>query len=147
MEKSEVEEILFGKDTTEVLAKFREVEQLCEKNSNFYPYFDSYLRALHAENSCVRGRGFKLILRNAKWDSQNLINQNIEEILSILDDDKPTVVRQCLPLVSNIGKYKQELVPVVKEKLKAMNPQKYKESMQNLVKRDIEKAQVLLNLE
>lgn len=133
-----VKEILFSKDTSENYQKFQELEQKCAESNVLYSYFDFYLQALHHKNSCVRGRGFKLILRNARWDTENKINQHLTEILSVLEDEKTTVVRQCLPLLINIGQYKKELLPEIREKIAAINYLKYKESMQSLIKRDIE---------
>lgn len=141
----EVNEVLFSKDTKEVYERFKQLELICDTSNELYQFFDSYLQALQSEKSCVRGRGFKLAARNAKWDKENKINNSFTQILAVLDDEKPTVVRQCLAVVDNIGKYKKELIPAISKKLKELDYLKYKESMQGLIKKDIENALNKLN--
>lgn len=136
MTEKEVLEILFAKDTSQALQRFRVLEFSCADSNHLYRYFDSYLHALQDKNSCVRARGFKLICHNAKWDSEGRINKNIHTILNALDDEKGTIVRQCLSVLSDIGFYKKELIPAIKKKLNQMDYFKHKESMQGLLKKD-----------
>ena len=138
MDEKELTEILFAKDTKEIYEKFKNLEFICNTSNELYLYFDTFIVALHNSNSCVRSRGFKLILRNAKWDRENKINKNLKEILDVLDDEKPTVVRQCIPLLSFISAYKKELIPSVRKKIMNLNYLKYKDSMQGLIKKDID---------
>jgi len=140
MSEKEIAEILFSKDTKEIYEKFKVLELICDGSDELYSYFDIYLEAIHSKNACVRGRGFKLISRNAKWDGENKINHNLAEILAVLDDEKSTVVRQCLSVVNHIGKYKKELIPAIKEKLIQINYLQYKESMQGLIIKDIQRV-------
>ena len=65
-------------------------------------------------------------------------HQNIDRILNELDDNTSTSVRQCLSKLNLILIYKPELSEKVETKLKQLNLNKYKESMQSLIKRDIE---------
>lgn len=139
MNEKEIAEIVFSKDTKETYEKFKKLELICNDSNELYLYYDLFLEALQSKNSCVRGRGFKLISRNAKWDEGNKINSNLAVILAVLDDEKSTVVRQCLQVLSYIGEYKKELIPAIIEKLEQVNYLKYKETMQGLIKRDIEK--------
>ena len=138
MEERVLRAILFAKDTREVYLQFRELEQLCEVSDELYQYIDVYIEAIHDPISCARGRGFKLIAANARWDKDNRINSVFDEILTVLDDDKAPVVRQCIPWLSQLIIYKKELIPLIEDKLNSLNYMKYKESMQSLIKRDIE---------
>lgn len=140
MNEKDLAEIVFSKDTKEAYDKFKKLELMCNDSNELYLYFDLFLEALHSKNSCVRGRGFKLISRNAKWDKDNKINSNLAVILAVLDDEKPTVVRQCLQVLSYIGEHKKELIPAIKEKLDQVNYLQYKDTMQGLIKSDIEKC-------
>ena len=93
---------------------------------------------LKNEKSFVRVREFRLICALAKWDIENKIEDNIDLILNELDDDTSTSVRQCLDKLNLLLIYKPELSNQVEKKLKQLNISKYKESMQSLIKRDIE---------
>lgn len=93
---------------------------------------------LKNEKSFVRVRAFRLICALAKWDIENKIEDNIDLILNELDDDTSTSVRQCLDKLNLLLIYKPELSNQVEKKLKQLNISKYKESMQSLMKRDIE---------
>ena len=65
------------------------------------------------------------------------INNNIDIILKELEDEKGTSVRQCLEKLNLILMYKIELTDIVESKLRSLNLSKYKESMQSLIKKDI----------
>lgn len=146
MNCSEVMEIVTSKDTKEIYGKFQELEAQCDKDNSLYGFFDSYLEAVHNKKACARGRAFKMIMRNARWDAENnLIDENIDEILAVLNDDNATVVRQCLPLLEFIGRYKEDLVPIVRLKLVNLNYAKYKESMQGLIQKDVKKILSILD--
>ena len=51
------------------------------------------------QSSFVRVRGFRLCCAQAQWDSENKLERHIDELLAILDDDKPTAVRQYMSAV------------------------------------------------
>ncbi len=107
-------------------------------SNEIYNYFDELLEMLKNEKSFVRVRAFRLICALAKWDIENKIEDNIDLILNELDDDTSTSVRQCLDKLNILLLYKPELSNQVEKKLKQLNISKYKESMQSLIKRDIE---------
>lgn len=74
----------------------------------------------------------------AQWDSKNKLEQHIDKLLTILDDDKPTVVRQCLSASHTVILYKSDLCGKIEEKLRTLNLEKYKDSMRPLIEKDIE---------
>ena len=41
----------------------------------------------------IKMRGFRIICKLSKWDKDNKINDNIDNLLQILDDEKATIVR------------------------------------------------------
>lgn len=61
------------------------------------------------------------------------------------NDEKPTVVRQCLKAIEEIIMYKPNLKYTIKEKLLNINYLNYKESMQSLIFKDVEKILMLIN--
>lgn len=97
------------------------------------------------EKSFIRVRGFRLISKNAKWDKENKINQAIDQILQELEDEKGTAVRQCLEALKEIIVNKKELTPIIKEKLCGLNYLNYKDTMQELLWKDIEELLNFIN--
>ena len=93
---------------------------------------------LKNDKTFVRVRAFRLICALSKWDDDNKINNNIDLVLKELDDETSTSVRQCLNKLNLILMYKPELVNKIENKLINIDLTKYKESMQFLIKRDID---------
>lgn len=111
--------------------------ELTESNE-LYDYFDELLKMLKNEKSYIRVRAFRLICALAKWDKDDKIESNIDTILNELDDNVSTSVRQCLNKINILLIYKPKLSEKVKIKLKKIDVSKYKESMQSLIKKDID---------
>ena len=93
---------------------------------------------LNNDKTFIRVRGFRLICSLAKWDTDNKINKNIDKILNELDDEKETSVRQCLQKINLILMYKPELEEKIENKIRTIDLSKYKDSMQSLIKKDID---------
>ena len=130
--------ILLDKDDKVAYKTLIELEKELSESNNFYNYFNEFLNMLTNDKTFVRVRGFRLICACAKWDSNNKINNNIDLILNELDDDTSTSVRQCLDKVNLMLLYKPELSTIIELKLKQLDLSKYKESMQSLIKKDID---------
>ena len=93
---------------------------------------------LFDEKSYIKMRGFRIICKLSKWDKDNKINNIIDSLLQVLDDEKPTIVRQCLSSLNNLLLYKIDLSEKVENKLKNMDLSKYKDSMKPLIQKDID---------
>ena len=74
-----------------------------------------------SEKYVIRVRGFRLLCKQAKWDTKNIINANLEIALVILNDDKPTAVRQALAALQAVVCYKKELKEIIKEKISSID--------------------------
>ena len=116
-----------------------------QQSDAIYEYFDIFLEMLDNEKSFIRVRGFRLICKNAKWDKYNKIDDSIDKILQGLNDEKPISVRQCLKAIEEIIMYKPNLKYTIKEKLLKINYLNYKDSMQSLIFKDVEKILMLIN--
>lgn len=101
-------------------------------------YFETFLEMLDDSNTYIRIRGFRLLCHLAAWDKEDKINKNIAKILSALDDEKGTAVRQCLAHINQILLYKDELHEEVECKLKQMDLSKYKDTLRPLIQKDID---------
>ena len=55
-----------------------------------------------------------------------------------MEDEKGTSVRQCLEKLNLILMYKIELTDVIDNKVRNLDLSNYKESMQSLIKKDID---------
>ena len=129
---------LYSGDTKLAYKNLLELENLCESSSELYIFFDEFLKMLNNEKSFVRVRGFRLICSLAKWDIENKINSSIDEILLELKDVKPTAVRQCLAALNKLLPCKPDLAEYIKNEVGKLNYLQYKETMQGLIKKDIE---------
>ena len=63
----------------------------------------------------------------------------MDRALAILEDEKPTAVRQALAALLDVVPYKRELWPVIRGQVEAMDPARYKDSMAPLIQKDIQK--------
>ncbi|MDD6468030.1 MAG: NUDIX domain-containing protein [Erysipelotrichaceae bacterium] len=129
---------LYNKDNNSAYQTLLELEMITTESNELYVFFDELLEMLNHSKTMIRVRGFRLICCLAKWDTENKINQNIEVILKELEDEKGTSVRQCLAALNGILLYKYELSEMIANKLKELDLSKYKESMQPLIKKDID---------
>lgn len=138
MNKEEIFNVFYSKEKWDAWSKFQEIENSIEESNEIYQYFDDVHNMLLDEKSYIRARGFRIICKLSKWDKENKIDENMDPLLEVLDDDKPTIVRICLATLNNLLLYKPELSNKVEVKLKNMDLTKYKDSMSPLIKKDID---------
>lgn len=69
----------------------------------------------------------------------------MNKILKELDDDMGVAIRQCLLKINLILIYKIELSDIIENKLRNLDLSKYKDSMQTLIKKDIENVLQFIN--
>ena len=138
MNKEEIFNILYGKETWVIWRGFQEIESSIDKSEMLYEYFDDIKKMLLDEKSHIRIRGFRIICKLSKWDRDNKTNNAIESLLNVLDDEKPTIVRQCLASLNSLLLYKPDLSNKIESKLKNMDLSKYKDSMKPLIQKDID---------
>ena len=138
MSKEEIFNIFYGKETWDIWRKFQEIESSIDESKLLYEFFDDIKKMLLDEKSYIKMRGFRIICKLSKWDNDNKINNIIDILLQVLDDEKPTIVRQCLSSLNNLLLYKIELSEKVENKLKKLDLSKYKDSMKPLIQKDID---------
>ena len=125
------------------------VKELVEKSaesSEYYSYFDDFISLLDDKSSYIRTRGLVLSCAQARWDKEEKLQTNIELLLSLLHDEKPTVVRQCLAVLHEVVLYKPELTDRISLGLTKIDVTKYKESMEPLIKKDIADLKRVLSI-
>ena len=129
---------LYNEDNNSAYKTLLELETITTESNELYDYFNEFLKMLNNEKTFIRVRGFRIICSLAKWDNENKINKNIDIILKELEDEKGTSVRQCLEKLNLILMHKIELTDIIENKVRNLELSKYKESMQFLIKKDID---------
>ena len=131
-------EKLQGKNNTVAYRFLLELEAMSADSDELYIYFEQYLSLLSHKSSFVRVRGFRMCCAQAQCDSKNKLEHHIDELLTVLDDDKPTAVRQCMSALHTVILYKPDLCGRIEEKLRTLDLEKYKDSMRPLIEKDME---------
>ena len=103
-----------------------------------------FAELLQDKNSYVRTRAFFLICNQARWANNGQIETILEKMLLLLNDPKPTVVRQCLGALHEVILFRPELSDIIEHAVEEINLSKYKDSMRPLIEKDIAELQKLL---
>jgi len=85
MEINELEariQMLKDKNNTVAFKALQELEQISDETGALYGYTGEFADMIGSENYGVRVRGFRLFCRQAKWDKDNVIDENIDAALS-----------------------------------------------------------------
>ncbi len=133
-------ERLLDKNNRTAYAALQDLQKESEHSDKVYSYMDKLFDMLDSDKSYIRTRGLTLIACNSKWDSDNKIDEIIDEYLKHITDVKPITARQCIKLLPMIAKHKPELKNDIVSALKKANISGYADSMRQLVCKDIQKA-------
>jgi len=78
-----------------------------------------------------------LLAENVKWDTENRMEGTIDEILLLLNDEKPITIRQCIQSLGKIASAKPELNDKIASRLISFNLNAVKETMRKPILPDI----------
>ena len=95
---------------------------------------------INSDSSYIRTRSIVLIAANAQWDTDYKKDEIKERNLIHITDKKPSTARQCIKALPLMAKYKPDLRQDILNALHRANVSRYKESMQSLVLKDIQKC-------
>lgn len=129
---------LESKDTTQAFESLKELEKLSDESKVLYAYMDRFIKMISSEQYVIRVRGFRLFCKQAKWDIDKIIDKNLNNVLTILDDDKPTAVRQALAALHDVVLYKKELKSEIENRILMIDYHRYKDTMHSLITKDIQ---------
>ena len=135
---------LQNKKDTEAHQLLLQLEAQSADSDELYGYFDEFLELMKSKSSFVRTRGFRLACAQAKWDVDEKIEKNLDRLLSMLNDQKPTAVRQCLAALHIVVLYKPNLAERIGGNLDTIDLSKYKDSMSPLIQKYIEELRRLI---
>lgn len=104
----------------------------------------AFAEMLRDKSSYVRTRAFILICNQARWANDRQMEVVFDQMLSLLNDPKPTVVRQCLNALHEVALFQPELSGRIENALDEMELGKYKDSTLPLIEKDIASLRELL---
>ena len=139
MEQDILLSMLTAKDTKQAYGAFWELERLSEETDDLYPFTEQFAEMVLDKAWAVRCRGFRLFCKQARRDDTGVIDRHLDRTLAILEDEKPTAVRQALAALLDMAPYKPELWPVIRQRVEAMDWNRYKDSMAPLIQKDIQR--------
>lgn len=134
----EIIKLLKDKDDKKAYEAAKEIGVKSAETSEYYELFDEFIGMLGEKSSYVRTRGFCLACAQARWDSDGKIDDAFDKMSVLLNDEKPTVVRQCLGALHEVALYRPELCERIREAVKNIDLNRYKDSMSPLIKKDAE---------
>jgi len=102
-----------------------------------FPYWDILRNKLKSDNSYQRSIGLMLISENVRWDTENKTEDTIDEYLSLLNDEKPITVRQCIQALGKIASTKPGLNDKIASGLITLDLMAVKETMRKSILLDI----------
>lgn len=128
---------LQDRDDKHAYALSKELIAVSASSPELYGLFDSFLKLLSHKSSFVRTRGFALCCAQAKWDKQGKLASALPEMLSDLQNEKPTAVRGCIAALKDAVRHRPELGAELKKWAESFDTSKYKDSMAPLIDRDL----------
>lgn len=130
--------LLEDKDVSAAFQALKDLEELSDTSDVLYPHINKFISMIDSEKYVMRVRGFRLLCKQAKWDADNVIDRNLDFALNILNDEKPTAVRQALAALQDIVIYKNNLHEQVRQRVLAIDYLRYKDTMHSLIAKDID---------
>ena len=134
---------LYDKDTSEGFKALTEAERFSDETGALYQYSRVFAEMVKSEKYVLRVRGFRLLCKQARWDTDRSLDESLEDSLCILNDEKPTAVRQALAALREVILYKPELRETVLRAANGIDIMRYKDSMQGLLAADIKRLSEL----
>lgn len=128
-------------------AAYEYAKQICTESSASDKYLGmipSFAEMLQDKSSYVRTRAFLLICSQARWANDGQLAAVFDQMCLLLNDPKPTVVRQCLNALHEVVLFRPELSDKIENALTEIDVSKYKDSMSPLILKDVETLRNLL---
>lgn len=119
---------------------YKELLQLSSLSSDVSSHLPYFFSLLNNKSSYNRTRALNLIIENARWDNDRLIDKKLDLILNHLHDEKPTVSRNLIQNLPKLAQMKEHLIPQILTALKQTKSTIYNDTMQPLIQKDIESS-------
>ena len=128
---------LQSKDNSEAYRLLLLLEQRSAESDELYGCFEEFIGLLKSKRSFVQVRGFRLACAQARWDTEDKLARNLDALFAVLLAAKPTAVRQYLPALQTVLRWKPELAGEVVSRLEGIDLSKYADTMRPLIEKDI----------
>ena len=138
MDKTVIIQKLIDKDDKQAYEYAKQIGIESAKIDKYLDMIPDFVSMLNDKNSFVRARFFILICDQARWADDNQIEKVFEQMKPLLNDPKPTVVRQCLNALHEVALFRPEMSDVIKDAISNIDLSIYKDSMASLIKKDID---------
>ena len=89
-------ELITNKNEKTSYENTKQIASESELSDAYFKNIDDFAALLDNSNSYVRTRAFILICSQSRWDKSGKIKSVLPKTFPLLDDPKPTVVRQCI---------------------------------------------------
>lgn len=129
---------LQDKDDKKAYAFSKEIKVKSAASDEYYSYFEDFISLMTVKSSYVRTRGFVLCCAQARWDVEGKLQNAFPAMVTLLYDEKPTVVRQCLASLHEVALFRPELSEKICDAVKNIDLTHYKDSMAPLIKKDVD---------
>lgn len=134
---------LYDKDNKAAYETAKQIGAESALTDRYLALIPAFAEMLQAKNAFVRTRGFVLICNQARWADNGQIAAVLDEMIPLLNDPKPTVVRQCLAALHEVALFRPELSGRIEKALAEMEICRYQDTMLPLIEKD---AAALRNL-
>ena len=137
MNRNEVIQKLTDKDDKKAYEYAKRIGVESAKANKYLDMIPDFASMLQNNNSFIRTRFFILICNQARWADNGQINKVYKKMEALLNDPKPTVVRQCLSALHEVALFRPEMCKHIKKTISKIDLGIYKDSMASLIKKDI----------
>ena len=145
MNKKEIIQRLIDKDDKQAYEYAKKIGIESAKSNKYLDMIPDFASMLQDKSSFVRTRFFILICNQARWANDGQIENVYEQMEPLLNDSKPTVVRQCLNALHEIALFRPEMCDAIKKTISKIDLSIYKDSMSPLIKKDIDELMKRVN--
>ena len=136
---TELIERLKSKSPSEGYAALKELENISDTTGLLLPHMSAFADMVSSESYMLRVRGFRLLCRQARWDFDGAFDALLKRALRILNDEKPTAVRQALAALGEVLRFKPHMAEDIAAAAGNIDLAAYPESMRTLIEHDAEK--------
>ena len=143
MNKKEIIQKLTDKDDKQAYEYAKQIGIESAKTNKYVDMIPDFASMLQDNNSFVRTRFFILICNQARWANNKQIEDVYDQMKTLLNDPKPTVVRQCLNALHEVVLFRPEMCDAIIKTLSKIDFSIYKDSMAPLIKKDIDELMKL----
>lgn len=136
---AELIERLKSKSASQGYAALKELEHMSDTTGLLLPHISAFADMVKSESYMLRVRGFRLLCRQARWDFDGAFDALLKQALRILNDEKPTAVRQALAALGEVLRFKPHMAEDIAAAAGNIDLAAYPESMRTLIEHDAEK--------